>query len=206
MPTVALRYVAAVAVIGVCAAAVIVGAGVARVGLDDLSIPASTDLSFERWTIDPALASAARDAVPSELRGNDPKRVTSRDAGLSDLLARRPLSAINWLRLARAQLSAGRPAAAVERTFVMSILTGPNEGYVMAQRGLVGIMLWDTLPPEVRSHVAADISGIFIPLTEAEKDEYRAAITAKTDATRNEIRHALVAARLFPAALERIGL
>jgi hypothetical protein len=189
------RAATALAVIAICAFAMVAGAAIARGGLSELG-PALTDASFQRWTVDPALASFARDLVPAD----------AGRAALADVLARRPLSSIAWLRLARAELAAGTPSAAVTRVFVMSVLTGPDEGYVMAQRALLGIALWEALSPDIRGHIAADLAGTFIPLTEAEKDAYRAALAGKTEAVRGEIRDALVAARLPPHALARIGL
>jgi hypothetical protein len=182
------------------------GAEIAGTGLREVVAFVPADESFQRWTLEPALASFARDVSPAGLDESDPRTAANRVREISDILARRPLSSINWLRLARAQLADERPPETVERSFVMSVLTGPDEGYVMAQRGLVGISLWELLPPDVRRHVAADITGTFIPLTEAEKNEYKKALAAKSGAVRNEIRDALVAARLFPAALARIGL
>jgi hypothetical protein len=190
----AFRTATALVVILACALGMIGGVAIARSGRHALGA-AATDPSFQRWSVDPVLASFARDL-----------EVTDDGRELSDRLSRRPLSSIAWLRLARVRLAAGDAPAAVERIFLMSILTGPNEGYVMAQRGLVGIMLWEALPGDIRGHVAGDITGAFIPLTEVEKDAYRNALAAKSGAVRGEIRDALVAARLFPAALERIGL
>jgi hypothetical protein len=196
----ALRYATALAAIAIFLSAAIAGIVTALDGLRDLVAAVPTDASFQRWSLDPALASLARD-LPSEgaEAGGD-------EQGRANVLARRPLSSINWLRLARDQLADGRDPVVIVPTFVMSILTGPDEGYVMAQRGLVGIMLWEKLPRDVRSHVAGDITGAFIPLTQAEKDDYRNALNGKSEAVRGEIRDALVTARLFPAALERIGL
>jgi hypothetical protein len=200
----ALRYVTALAVIAASSVAIVEGVGVARAGLRELVAFVPTDEPFHWWSVDPPLVSLARDVMPPDWNENDP--ASKRIDALLAILARRPLSSINWLRLTRARLAAGRDTVSVERAFVMSVLTGPDEGYVMAQRGLVGIMLWEALPSDIRNHVAADLTGAFIPLSEVEKDAYRNALKQKSEAVRAEIRDALVTARLFPAALARIGL
>ena len=40
----------------------------------------------------------------------------------------------------------------------LSMLTGPNEGYVMAERGIFGVSLWESLSPDLKSRVAIDLA------------------------------------------------
>ena len=41
----------------------------------------------------------------------------------------------------------------------LSMLTGPNEGYVMAERGIFAVSLWEGLSPDLKSRVAIDLAA-----------------------------------------------
>ena len=38
------------------------------------------------------------------------------------------------------------------------MLTGPNEGYIMADRGIFGVSLWESLPPDLKRRMAIDLA------------------------------------------------
>ena len=40
----------------------------------------------------------------------------------------------------------------------LSMLTGPNEGYVMAERGIFGVSLWESLSPDLKRRVINDLA------------------------------------------------
>ena len=42
----------------------------------------------------------------------------------------------------------------------LSVLTGPNEGYVMAERGIFGVSLWEDLSPDLKNRVAIDLAAM----------------------------------------------
>ena len=98
------------------------------------------------------------------------------------------------------------PPNKVVRAFCMSVLTGPDEGYVMLPRGLFGVSVWEILSPENRLSTITDLVEMFVWLTESEKDRLRRSLASKTNAVRDEIRSALKIEQLSDAALARIGL
>jgi hypothetical protein len=42
----------------------------------------------------------------------------------------------------------------------LSVLTSPNEGYVMAERAVFALSLWDRLPAGLKRHTAGDVAAI----------------------------------------------
>ena len=53
-------------------------------------------------------------------------------------------------------------APAMERvlgSLRLSMLTGPNEGYAMAERGIFGVSLWESLSPDLKRRVVIDLAG-----------------------------------------------
>jgi hypothetical protein len=85
---------------------------------------------------------------------------------------------------------------------MMSALTGPNEGYVMAERGMFGLSLWEDLSPDLKRRAAIDLAAGKIP----ENRNFQAILSAKPQAVRDELRTALLAAGLAPKDVERLGL
>ena len=41
----------------------------------------------------------------------------------------------------------------------LSMVTGPNEGYVLAERGIYGVSLWERLSPDLKRRVAIDLAA-----------------------------------------------
>ena len=80
------------------------------------------------------------------------------------------------------------------------MLTGPNEGYVMGERGVFGASLWETLSPDLRKGVVSD-------LARAEMNQkFRTALSAQRLGVRQELREALLATGLSPKEIEaRLG-
>ena len=39
------------------------------------------------------------------------------------------------------------------------MLTGPNEGYAMTERGIFGVSLWESLAPDLKRRVVLDLAG-----------------------------------------------
>ena len=79
----------------------------------------------------------------------------------------------------------------------LSALTGPNEGYVMTERGIFGVSQWDNLSPDLKRQVVIDIAG-------AEMNEkFRTILSAQPTKVRNELREALLATGISPKETER---
>src|SRR6516162_4707400 len=118
---------------------------------------------------------------------------------LTGILSIAPLSSMDWLSLSKAELMTHQPMEDVFGSLELSMLTGPNEGYVMAERGIYGVSLWQRLPPDLKRRVAADLAV----------DEYpdilkiRAFVSAQPEEVRTELRDALIAAGLSPQEVEK---
>jgi hypothetical protein len=81
------------------------------------------------------------------------------------------------------------------------MVTGPNEGYVMADRGIFGVSLWERLPPELKRRVAVDLA--VGEVTVVWNGKFKAVLSAKSEPVRNELRAALLATGLLPQEVER---
>ena len=82
----------------------------------------------------------------------------------------------------------------------LSMLTGPNEAYVMGQRAVFALSLWEDLSPDLKSHVAIDMGPMISPRTPAEALEggkFQAVLATKSERVRNELRTALMATGLW---------
>ena len=86
---------------------------------------------------------------------------------------------------------------------MLSTVTGPNEGYVMADRGMFSVSLWEDLTPDLRRHVATDLATGEMP----DRAKFRAILAAKSAAVQDELRKAMLATGLSPKEMERrLGL
>jgi hypothetical protein len=114
------------------------------------------------------------------------------------------LSSLNWLYLAeiRVDAHAGLPKAI--EALNLSAVTGPNEDYMMTQRGLFGIWQWEVLPPEIKKHAIADLVAVQIP--DDKLAWLKTTLAEKAEQVRQEIRLALQAQGFSKSNFERIGL
>jgi hypothetical protein len=81
----------------------------------------------------------------------------------------------------------------------LSRLTGPNEGYVMAERGVFGASIWEDLSPDLKRHAAMDLAVKEMP----DVGRFRTVLSAKSETVRNELRTAILATGLSPKEVER---
>ena len=81
----------------------------------------------------------------------------------------------------------------------LSMMTGPNEGYAMAERGMFGVSLWEDLSPDLRRHVVNDLAAGEIPAS----SKIRALLAPKSAAVRDELRTSLLATGLSPKEVDR---
>jgi hypothetical protein len=87
-------------------------------------------------------------------------------------------------------------------SLVLSTMTGPNEGYVMAERGMFGVSLWEDLPPDLKRRVIIDLAAGDKP----EYGKFQAVLSAKSERVRNELRAAILATGPSPKEVElRLG-
>ena len=86
----------------------------------------------------------------------------------------------------------------------LSMLTGPNEGYAMAERGIFGVSLWESLSPDLKRGVVSDLARA--EMETKEKEKFRAVLSGQAVGVRNELREALLATGLSPKEVEqRLG-
>jgi hypothetical protein len=161
--------------------------------------------AFRRWTASPGLAfSARRSSLTAPPARNDESAALLRRDEIADILAIKPLAPDYWLSLARTLDTTKQPSAKVVEALTLSMLTGANEGYLEPQRGILGMSLWEQLPPEIRRRAATDLTSI--PLNRREKLSLQRILLQKPADVRQEIRVALRTAGISARDLADVGL
>jgi hypothetical protein len=147
-------------------------------------------------------STALKDELADETNRSDMIAPYHRRELLVAILSIEPLSSMDWLSLSKAELMTQQPMDDVFGSLELSMLTGPNEGYVMAERGIYGVSLWQRLSPGLKRRVTADLAV----------DEYpdilkiRAFVSAQPEQVRIELREALIGGGLSPQEVEkRVG-
>ena len=138
-----LRFLTALATIAMAGLAIRSALGVVGFGLAE-TFGADSD-RFAAYSDAPGAGSFAREAL---LRQSEEGQKALDVA--TDLLSVRPLSAGDWLGLARLDIVSRTDLKAGLSALAMSNVTGPNEGSVMASRAALLVPLWSVLPAEVR--------------------------------------------------------
>ena len=116
---------------------------------------------------------------------------------LAAILSIKPMSSIHWLSLARMDLMTHQSMEDVFGSLELSMLTGPNEGYVMEDRRFFGVSLWDRLPPDLKRRVTNDVAAEI-----HDSFKFRVFASTQPEQVRNELREALSAAGLSPKEIE----
>jgi hypothetical protein len=197
-----IRFWTAITLIGFCAFAVVRGLSIVQFSLAMANISSSENRAeiIHGWTTVPGVASAAlQSQLKEKIDASDLKAANSRREALAAILAIKPVSSIDWLSLSGLQLITDQPMDQVFGSLVLSTMTGPNEGYVMAERGMFGVSLWEDLPPDLKRHVIIDLAAGDVP----EYGKVRAVLSAKSEAAQNELRAGILATGLSPKELER---
>ena len=90
----------------------------------------------------------------------------------------------------------------------MSSLTGANQGDVISQRGIFGLLKWEILPPDVRRRVVADMAGAILgnTISDRERNVVERILAIKSPDTRREIVALFRAEGLAARDLARVGL
>lgn len=164
-----------------------------------------TPEALRPWFDVPGVAFASRDyALPEIDVSDDSQKARERRENVTDILTIRPLSSEYWLSLAKLRQFTGEPSGKVLEALTLSALTGPNEDYMLAGRGVFGVSQWENLPAEFRERAAADLTAT--PLSDRNATLLRENLAQKSQTTRQEIRLALQAHGLAAAQLSRLGL
>ena len=197
-----IRFWTAIALIGICGFSVARGWSIVHFSLALVNIDSSEKRAeiIIPGAVVPDVASAALQAeLREKIDASDPKAANSRREALSAILSIEPLSSVDWLSLSGMQLVTDQPMEQVLESLELSMVTGPNEGYVMADRGIFGVSLWERLSPELKRRVAVDLAAGEI----TGNGKFRAVLSAKSERVRNELRAALLATGLSPQEVER---
>jgi hypothetical protein len=197
-----IRFWTAIAVIGICIFSVARGWRIVHFSLatEDLDVFEWAEV-INTWTAVPGVASAAlREKLKEEINISDPKAAIRRRETFSSIVSISPSSSLDWLSLSGLQLVTQQQIEQVLRSLRLSMLTGPNEGYAMSERGIFGVSIWESLPPDLKRRVAVD-------LARAERNEkFRTVLSGQSVKVRDELREALLAAGLSPKETEqRLG-
>ena len=157
------------------------------------------------WTSIPGVASSASESALTRVDdSSDENTIIERRDELAHILTITPLSSDIWLQLAESRIDAhDTPAKALE-ALELSAITGPNEGYMIMQRGLFGIWQWENLPPEAQLRAINDL--MTTQISDAKSSWLRTTLSEKTGPVREEIRAALQARGFSENNLVRIGL
>jgi hypothetical protein len=115
------------------------------------------------------------------------------------MLSIKPLSSMDWLLLSGMQQITDQPMDQVFGSLMLSMMTGPNEGYVMGERGMFGVSLWEDLSPDLKRRAAMDLTAGEIP----DNGKFRAVLSTKSRGVQNELRTAILATGLSAKELER---
>ena len=197
-----IRFWTAIFVIGICALPVVRGLSIVRFSLAMATSGSSESRAdtIDMWATVPGVGSTAlQSKLKEKINPSDLAAANSRREALSAILSIEPLSSTDWLSLSGVQLITDQPMDQVLATLMLSALTGPNEGYVMADRGIFGASLWEDLSPDLRRRTAIDLTAKEPP----ENGKFRAVLSTKSEVVRNELRTAMLATGLSPKEVER---
>jgi hypothetical protein len=200
MRTRVIWFLTAVFVVGSCALTVSRGWDIVRYSMADARPDA-----LRPWFDVSGVAFAAREralTVVDDL--SDAQKARQRREEITGILSVRPLSSDYWLSLAKMREATGEGSRKVLEALEFSTLTGPNEGVVLAHRGLFGVWQWQILPAEQRMQTAVDLTAS--RLSNRDEAWLKADLSGKPDVVRQEIRTALQARGLLASQLARIGL
>ena len=197
-----IRFWTIIAVIGICVFSVSRGWRIVHFSLatENIDVFEWAEV-IDTWTAVPEVASAAlREKLKEEINIADPKAANGRGETFSSILSIGPSSSLGWLSLSGLQWVTHQPLERVLGSLRLSMLTGPNEGYAMGERGVFGVSLWESLSPDLKRGVVSDLAGAEM------NQKFRTVLSAQPVGVRNELREALLATGLSPKEIEaRLG-
>ena len=200
-----IRFWTALTMIGFCAFAVVRGLSIVHFSFAMANISSSENRAeiIHTWTAVPGVGSAAlQSQLKEKIEPSDLKAANSRREALSAILSIKPLSSMDWLLLSGMQLITDQPMEQVLGALLLSTMTGPNEGYVMPDRGIFGASLWEDLSPDLRRHAAMDLVAGEIP----QDGKFQAVLSTKSERTQYELRAAILATGFSSKQIEqRLG-
>ena len=205
------RLLTTIVILGLCGFAAVRGWSIVRF-VDARAHLGSGETRGEAvrfWVEVPGLRGAALQASLTQMADvADIDGARKRADDLSALLSVRPLSSVNWLSLGSMRLVTGKPDKEVLEALEMSWVTAPNEGSVMFQRGVFGLLLWDALPANAHKRVIDDIAGAMLgtPVDDRELALAKNVLSAKSAESRREIAGLMQAESLSAIQIAHLGL
>jgi hypothetical protein len=205
------RLLTTVAILGLCSFAIVRGWGIVWF-VDTRAHFAAHETGGEEirsWDKTPGLRGTALQTSLTKIADmTDADGARKRADDLTALLSVRPLSSVDWLSLSGMRLVAGRNETEVLSALEMSWVTGPNEGSIMLQRGVFGILLWETLPPDARRRVIDDVAGAILgtPIGDSELNQVKNVLSEKSVDIRQEIASLMQAGSVPASKLAHLGL
>ena len=199
-----LRLLTAIALIVISGVSVAQGWGIVRFFLASTNIVSAEKRA--RMADAPRATSgisstALKDELADETNRSDIIAPYHRRELLFAILSLEPLSSMDWLSLSKAELMTQQPMEDVFGSLELSMLTGPNEGYLMAERAIYGVSLWQKLSPDLKRRVAHDLSVADYP--DRDIIEIRSFVSTQPEQIRTELREALIASGLSPQEVEK---
>jgi hypothetical protein len=204
-----MRVLTVLAMIALSVFAVVRGWGITEFAQTQAISNRSNIDDLRDWIRIPGIMSAAlQSSLARTPRVSDVEGARDRARKLTALLSVRPLSSEEWLSLAEMRVITGQPENDVRAALLMSSLSGPNEEYVMWQRGLFGLFIWQSLSPDARRRIIRDLAVALheLPLGVREIGVAKNLLSAKPDEARSEISRLLKAEGVTKADFDRVGL
>jgi len=204
-----IRLLTAIVLIVICGIAVAQGWGIVRFFFASTNIVSAEKRArtADAWRATSGIISTAlNDELADETKQSDIIAAYRQRELVSAILSIKPLSSGDWLALSKAELMTHQPIENVFGSLELSMLTGPNEGYVMGERAVFALSLWDKLPSDLKRHTAIDVAAMMFPRTPAEGEmlgKIEALLAAQPDGVRNEVREAVVAAGVSPEEIKK---
>ena len=195
-----IRFWTAIIVIGICAFSVVRGLSIVRFSLAMATTSSSRAETIRLWATVPGVgATALQSKLTEKINSSDLQAANSRRETLAAILSVAPLSSPNWLSLSGMYLVTDQPMEQVLGALMLSMVTGPNEGYLMGERGIFGVSLWEDLSPDLKRHVGMDLAAEEI----LKNGKFRDVLSTKSEGVRSEVRSAMLATGLAPKEVER---
>ena len=206
-----LRLWTAIAMIGLCGFAAASGWHIVHFSLARMGIVSPKKRADARaWTSVPGIASTAWQVeMMDQINPSDLTAANERREALSAFLSVAPLSSYHWLLLSGMEFATAQRMDDVLDALTLSALTGPNEGYVMSERGIFGVSVWEDLPADLKNRTALDLAPIIFPRTPAEAPQAAklgTVLATASGSVRSELRNALLATGLAAKDIQRLGL
>ena len=202
MIRVSIRLLTAIALIVISGISVAQGWGIVRFFLASTNIVSSEKRAriANSWRATSGVTSTIlNDELADETSQTDMIAAYRQRELLSAILSIKPLSSMDWLSLSRAELMTRQSMEDVFGSLELSMLTGPNEGYVIEDRRLFGVSLWEKLSPDLKRRVANDLAVGEI----RDSQKLHVLVSAQPEQVRNELREALIATGVSPKEIEK---